>query len=75
MASKKTLELNPRNPMVKELSSKAKVTQDQNRQNVLGDKDENVFLSSRMVDSPCVLVTGQFGWSANSAGQRTWSGS
>jgi len=32
---------------------------------ILGDKIEKVLLSDRIVDSPCVLVTGQFGWSAN----------
>lgn len=32
---------------------------------VLGDKVEKVMVSSRIVKSPCVLVTGQFGWSAN----------
>ena len=32
---------------------------------VLGDKVEKVVLSERVVDSPCVLVTGEFGWSAN----------
>lgn len=32
---------------------------------VLGDKVEKVVISSRVVDSPCVLVTGQYGWSAN----------
>ena len=32
---------------------------------VLGDKVEKVTVSSRIVKSPCVLVTGQFGWSAN----------
>ena len=32
---------------------------------VLGDKVEKVAVSSRIVKSPCVLVTGQFGWSAN----------
>jgi len=32
---------------------------------ILGDKVEKVTLSSRISDSPCVLVTGQYGWSAN----------
>ncbi len=34
-------------------------------QEILGDKIEKVVLSERVVDSPCVLVTGEFGWSAN----------
>jgi len=32
---------------------------------ILGDKIEKVLVSDRVVDSPCVLVTGEFGWSAN----------
>jgi len=32
---------------------------------ILNDKVEKVVLSDRIVDSPCVLVTGEFGWSAN----------
>eukprot|EP00201_Polytomella_parva_P015188 CAMPEP_0175071342 /NCGR_PEP_ID=MMETSP0052_2-20121109/19195_1 /TAXON_ID=51329 ORGANISM="Polytomella parva, Strain SAG 63-3" /NCGR_SAMPLE_ID=MMETSP0052_2 /ASSEMBLY_ACC=CAM_ASM_000194 /LENGTH=706 /DNA_ID=CAMNT_0016338513 /DNA_START=48 /DNA_END=2168 /DNA_ORIENTATION=+ len=32
---------------------------------ILGDKVEKVIVSHRIVDSPCVLVTGEYGWSAN----------
>merc|ERR1712073_114226 len=32
---------------------------------ILGDKVEKVIVSDRMVGSPCSLVTGEFGWSAN----------
>jgi len=32
---------------------------------ILGDRVEKVLLSNRIVDSPCVLVTGEYGWSAN----------
>merc|ERR1712020_846062 len=32
---------------------------------VLGDKTEKVVVSSRMSDSPCVLTTSEYGWSAN----------
>jgi len=32
---------------------------------VLGDKVEKVLVSTRIADSPCVLVTGEYGWSAN----------
>merc|ERR1712190_566069 len=32
---------------------------------VLGSKVEKVVISDRMVGSPCSLVTGEFGWSAN----------
>lgn len=31
----------------------------------LGDKVEKVTISNRIINSPCVLVTGQFGWTAN----------
>jgi molecular chaperone HtpG len=32
---------------------------------ILGDKVEKVMISPRIVNSPCVLVTGEYGWSAN----------
>jgi len=32
---------------------------------ILGKKVEKVIISERMVSSPCSLVTGEFGWSAN----------
>jgi molecular chaperone HtpG len=34
-------------------------------QEILGDKVEKVVVSDRMVASPCSLVTGEYGWSAN----------
>jgi len=32
---------------------------------ILGDKVEKVVMSERMTESPCVLVTGEYGWTAN----------
>ena len=32
---------------------------------ILNENIEKVVVSSRLTDSPCVLVTGEFGWSAN----------
>jgi molecular chaperone HtpG len=32
---------------------------------ILGEKVEKVIVSNRIAESPCVLVTGEYGWSAN----------
>jgi len=32
---------------------------------VLGDQVEKVIVSERLVHSPCILVTGEYGWTAN----------
>jgi molecular chaperone HtpG len=32
---------------------------------VLGEKIEKVIVSNRIDESPCVLVTGEHGWTAN----------
>jgi len=32
---------------------------------ILGDRVEKVVVSDRVINSPCVLVTGEYGWSAN----------
>jgi molecular chaperone HtpG len=32
---------------------------------ILGEKVEKVVVGTRIIDSPCCLVTGEFGWSAN----------
>merc|ERR1711997_1422741 len=32
---------------------------------ILGDKTENVVMSERVTESPCVLVAGEYGWTAN----------
>ncbi|GFP91348.1 heat shock protein 83 [Phtheirospermum japonicum] len=32
---------------------------------ILGDKIEKVVVSDRIVESPCCLVTGEYGWTAN----------
>ncbi|OVA00191.1 Heat shock protein Hsp90 family [Macleaya cordata] len=34
-------------------------------EDILGEKVEKVVVSDRIVDSPCCLVTGEYGWTAN----------
>ncbi|KAL1566955.1 Heat shock cognate protein 80 [Salvia divinorum] len=46
--------------LVKKFEGLCKVIKD-----VLGDKVEKVIVSDRVVDSPCCLVTGEYGWTAN----------
>jgi molecular chaperone HtpG len=55
--SKEGLELEADEAAFSELCSTVKES--------LGDKVEKVVVSTRITDSPCVLVTGQYGWSAN----------
>ncbi|PIN12264.1 Molecular chaperone (HSP90 family) [Handroanthus impetiginosus] len=44
----------------KSLENLCKVIKD-----ILGDRVEKVVVSERIVDSPCCLVTGEYGWTAN----------
>jgi molecular chaperone HtpG len=32
---------------------------------ILGEKVEKVLVGHRLSDSPCILITGEYGWSAN----------
>lgn len=65
--SKEGLELEETEEEKKEREEEAKQFEDLCKvvKDALGDKVEKVVVSNRVTDSPCVLVTGQFGWSAN----------
>lgn len=65
--SKEGLELEESEEEKKEREEEAKQFEDLCKavKDALGDKVEKVVVSNRVTDSPCVLVTGQFGWSAN----------
>jgi molecular chaperone HtpG len=53
-------EKNEREKLASSLDGLCKAIKD-----ALGEKVEKVVVSNRITDSPCVLVTGQFGWSSN----------
>ncbi|GAA5944555.1 hypothetical protein JCM1841_001033 [Sporobolomyces salmonicolor] len=65
--SKDGLELEETEEEKKEREEEGKQFEDLTRtmKDILGDKVEKVSISNRIADSPCVLVTGQFGWSSN----------
>ncbi|KAI8828468.1 heat-shock protein 90 [Chytriomyces cf. hyalinus JEL632] len=66
-ATKEGLELEEDEDEKKEIEEQKAAFEDLTKQikEILGDKVEKVVVSNRIVNSPCVLVTGQFGWSAN----------
>jgi len=65
--SKEGLELEETEEEKKSREEEAKSFEDLCKvvKDALGDKVEKVVISNRITDSPCVLVTGQFGWSSN----------
>jgi molecular chaperone HtpG len=65
--TKEGLELDDDEEEKKKREEEAKQFEDLCKQikEILGDKVEKVLVSNRISESPCVLVTGQYGWSAN----------
>jgi len=65
--SKEGLELEDTDEEKKAREEEAKQFEDLCKaiKDALSDKVEKVVISNRITDSPCVLVTGQFGWSSN----------
>ncbi|KAJ3107546.1 heat shock protein 90 [Phlyctochytrium planicorne] len=66
-ATKEGLELEEDEEEKKSLEEQKAAFEDLTKQikDILGDKVEKVVVSGRILNSPCVLVTGQYGWSAN----------
>jgi molecular chaperone HtpG len=59
------LELTEEEKKAKEQEAKSFEALCKKIKDVLGDNIEKVVVSDRIVDSPCCLVTGQYGWTAN----------
>ncbi|KAJ3218224.1 heat shock protein 90 [Dinochytrium kinnereticum] len=66
-ATKEGLELEEDEEEKKAIEEQKAAFEDLTKQikEILGDKIEKVVISNRILNSPCVLVTGQYGWSAN----------
>jgi molecular chaperone HtpG len=71
---KKLINVTKENLKLEETEEEKKKAEDEKKANenlckvvkdILGDKVEKVVLSNRLVSSPCILVTGEYGWSAN----------
>ncbi|CBI22652.3 unnamed protein product, partial [Vitis vinifera] len=60
--SKKAVE---NSPFLERLKKKGYENLCKTIKDILGDKVEKVVVSDRIVDSPCCLVTGEYGWTAN----------
>ncbi|KAK1322084.1 Heat shock protein 83 [Acorus calamus] len=50
---------------VEEVDEEKEESKSKKKKDILGDKVEKVVVSDRIVDSPCCLVTGEYGWTAN----------
>jgi len=66
-ATKEGLKINESEEEVKKFEEEKAATEPLLKlvKEVLGDKVEKVVVSNRLEQAPCVLVTGEFGWSAN----------